>query len=594
MGAYAISFGVALASSLALTLLVRGGARKLKLVAKPRADRWHKKPTALYGGVGIFAAFLVSYLVRRPAHVPGDTLLVVCATGMFVLGLVDDAVQLKPYAKLVGQIIFATVFTMFGMRLRWLPSAPFDQMLTVFWLVGITNAVNLLDSLDGVAGGVATIASAFMIYFCHMAGQGSIATLSAAFCGATLGFLGFNFNPASIFMGDCGSLFLGFFLGGAAIVNNQFAMRRNVVTILTIPVLLLLLPIIDTTLVTVSRKLNGRPVSQGGRDHTAHRLVALGMSERAAALTLYGLAIVAGSVAILVRNVHWAIGAFVVPTFMMVLVFLVVFVGRARVYEPVDSEKDGRGRALIPTLADFTYKRRIFEVLNDLAVCVLAYYAAFLLRFDGQLLMPYYQQALAALPVVMITQLGAFLVFGLYRGLWRYTSMSDVSTLLKAVAGGWIASLVGVLFAFRYENMSRGMFVMDGVLLLGGIAGSRVFFRLLRTWIARFQPNPAAKRVIIYGAGDGGELLLRELQNNRELNLNPVGFVDDDPQKHGRMIHGVRVLGSLDRLGEFAGTEKVDEVVISTAKLNADRSALVTQVCQSAGLNCRRMRIALE
>jgi UDP-GlcNAc:undecaprenyl-phosphate GlcNAc-1-phosphate transferase len=401
-------------------------------------------------------------------------------------------------------------------------------------------------------------------------------------------------NPASIFMGDCGSLFLGFFLGGVALVNNQTGLRRNVIAVLTIPVLLLLIPIVDTTLVTLSRKLNGRRVSQGGRDHTSHRLVALGLSERAAALTLWTLAAASGGVAVLVRNLSWAVTALLVPVFALSLLFFLIFLGHVTVYAPVTEENAPSGRALLPTLADFTYKRRVFEVVHDLSVILLAYYAAFLLRFDGVFVQPYYQQFVLSLPIVIVTQIAAFLVLGLYRGLWRYTSMSDLSTLAKAVGGGWIASTVAVMFVFRFDGFSRGMFVMDFVLLLGAIAGTRISFRLLRTWIARFQQTDGGRRVLIYGAGDGGELLLRELQNNRELGLYPVGFVDDDPQKQGRVIHGVRVLGGLDQLGELAGAERVEEVVISTGKLAAERSAQVAQLCQSAGLPCRRMRIALE
>lgn len=594
MREYAFSFGAALAASLSLTAAVRAVARRLKLVAKPRADRWHKKPTALYGGVGIYLAFMIAYLLWRPAAAQGDAILVGCATGMFLLGLLDDAVQLKPYAKLVGQIVFATIFTMFGLRLHWLPSPVFDQALTIFWLVGITNAVNLLDSLDGVAGGIAAIAGAFLVYFCHAAGQPSAAALSAALCGAVIGFLVYNFNPASIFMGDCGSLFLGFFLGGVALVNNQAAMRRNVIAILTIPVLLLLIPIVDTTLVTISRKLHGRRVSQGGRDHTSHRLVALGMSERAAALTLWAMATISGGVAVLVRNLPWPVGAFLVPAFGLALVFAIVFVGKVRVYAPVDTALEARGRALLPTLADFSYKRRIFEVFSDLVVIVLAYYGAFLLRFDGALVAPHYGQFLKSLPLAVAGQLAGFLLLGLYRGLWRYTSISDLSTVVRAVLGGWIASVLVVMFALRLDGISRGMLVIDAVLLLLGIAGSRVSFRVLRSWIARFQPRPEARRVLIYGAGDAGELLLRELQNNMSLNLQPIGFVDDDPHKHGRVIHGLRVFGALDRLKEVAGREDVDEVVISTAKLAAERSAVIDQLCRDAGLGCRRLRIMLE
>jgi UDP-GlcNAc:undecaprenyl-phosphate GlcNAc-1-phosphate transferase len=591
---YAISFGVALVASLAATVAVRAGARRWKLVAKPRADRWHRRPTALFGGVAIYTAFAIAYFLRRPSDIHGNVLLFACASAMFLIGLVDDFVQLKPYAKLVGQIVVSTVYTMYGLRLHWLPSAPFDQALTIFWLVGITNAVNLLDNLDGLAGGVAAIASAYLVYFCHAGGHQSAAALAAAFSGAVIGFLVFNFNPASIFMGDCGSLFLGFFLGGVTLFNNQTGLRRNVVAVLTIPVLLLLIPIIDTSLVTFSRKLHGRRVSQGGRDHTSHRLVALGLSERSAALTLWAMAAASGAVAVLVRKMDWKVGAALVPAFGMALCFFVVFVGRVRVYEPVASAEEGRGRALLPTLADFGYKRRIFEVLNDLVIVVLAYYGSYLLRFDGNLVDPYYRQFVISLPVVIATEVAAFLVLGLYRGLWRYTSMSDLSTVMKAVFGAWVFSTMAVVFLLHFDGFSRGVFAMQAVLLLFGIAGSRVSFRLLRSWLVRFQQPQNGRRILIYGAGDGGELLLRELQNNRELGLLPVGFVDDDPHKQGRVIHGVRVLGTLDRFRDIVAAEKVEEVVVSTGKLAAERDAVLMQLCQTTGLGCRRMRIALE
>jgi len=590
---YALRFALAFGLAAPLTLAVRALARKFGFVAKPRADRWHRKPTALFGGVGIFLAFLVTYLVHRPAEVPGDALLVLCASGMFVVGLVDDLVTLKPYAKLVGQIVLSTALTFWGTRLHWLSSVALDQALTIFWLVGITNAINLLDNLDGLAGGVAVIASAFLVYFCHASGQDGAALLAAAFCGAVLGFLVFNVNPASIFMGDCGSLFLGFFLGGLATVTSAVGTRRNVLAVLWMPVLLLLIPIVDTTLVTISRRMAGRPVSQGGRDHTSHRLVALGLSERAAALVLWGLSVASGLLAVLVSKLDWPVTVFLLPAFGMGVLLFLVFVGKVKVYEPVEGEA-AADRALLPTLADFAYKRRVFEVLNDLAVIVLSYYGAFLMRFDGVLYQPYYWRFLASLPLMIAVQAGMLLVLGLYRGLWRYTSMSDLGTVLRAVGGAWVASIVALVLTFRLEGFSRGVLLMDAVLLLVGIGGSRIFFRFLRIYLGRFQKQTNGRKVLIYGAGDGGELLVRELLNNRELGLTPIGFLDDDPHKHGRMIHGLRVIGALDRLSELNGTEGVDEVVISTAKLDPERFAALTAISLSAGIRTRRMRIALE
>jgi UDP-GlcNAc:undecaprenyl-phosphate GlcNAc-1-phosphate transferase len=593
---YATSFGGAFVASFIATFLVRAAARRLGLVARPRADRWHRKPTALFGGVGIFAAFLLIFVLERPTDVGGDVLLVACSTGMFLLGLVDDFVQLKPYAKLVGQIIIATAFTMFGIRLHWLPSAVLDQAVTIFWLVGITNALNLLDNLDGLAGGVAAIAALYLVYLCHLAGEIEIAKVAAGFAGAIGGFLVFNFNPASIFMGDCGSLFLGFFLGGLVLVNSRKAVGGNIISVLAVPVLLLLIPIIDTTLVTLSRRLHGRRISQGGRDHTSHRLVALGLSERAAALTLWVFATASGAVALLVRQLPWMIGAFIVPVFAFVLLFFIIFVGKVRVYEPVAAEAEGNGRALLPTLADFSYKRRLFEVLSDLVVIVLADYGAYLLRFDGAVVAPFYQEFIKSLPLVIVVQLGVLLATGLYQGLWRYTSMDDLSRLARSASVAWIASTLATTFLFRLDGYSRGALVIDGVLLFIGLAGSRVSFRLLRSSVARFQTpvGGADKRILIYGAGDGGELLLRELQNNRELGLYPVGFIDDDPHKFGRIIHGVRVLGASEQLRALVGAQRVDEVVISTSKLAAARSTEISMLCRDAGVSCRKLRIALE
>ncbi|HEY2745683.1 MAG TPA: hypothetical protein VGL86_13705 [Polyangia bacterium] len=593
--AYATGFGIALAASLVLTLLVRVAARRFKLVAAPRPDRWHKKPTALYGGVAIFVGFLVTALwLRKVPYVAGSHLLLASAAGMFLVGLIDDVVHLKPYAKLVGQIFVCTAATMGGLRLHWVPSVVIDQALTIFWLVGITNAINLLDNLDGLAAGVAVIAALFLVYFCDAAGFAAPALLIAIFAGAVAGFLVFNFNPASIFMGDCGSLFIGFLLGAVTLISNSGGVRRNIIAILAIPVLLLLIPIVDTTLVTVSRRMAGRPVSQGGRDHTSHRLVALGLSERNAALTLWTVAALSGAVAVLVRNSSWMIGAFLVPAFFMGCLFFAVFVAGVTVYQPVADEREGSGRALLPTLADFTYKRRVFEVLCDVVVIVLAYYAAFLLRWDGELVRPYYTLFVMSLPLAIVSQLGAFLALGLYDGLWRYTSMNDLSRQLRAVSGAWVVSTLSIVFVFRLEHVSRSVLIVDGLLLTVGICGTRISFRLFRTWASRFQSPSGKKRVLIYGAGDGGELLLRELIRNAELGLFPVGFVDDDPQKQGRVIHGVRVLGGIDRLGELAGEQRVEEVVVSTTKLLAERGVLLDETCKSAGLRHRRMRIALE
>ena len=591
---YALYFAIALFASLALTFAARALARQLGWVAKPRADRWHRKPTALFGGVGIFAAFVVAYGIRRATGSPGGGLLVACSAGMFLLGLVDDKVQLKPYAKLIGQIVLATLFTTFGLRLHWLANPILDHGLTIFWLVGVTNALNLLDNIDGAAAGVAAIAGGYLIYFCHHAGQHESAILAACFVGGTLGVLVYNFNPASIFMGDCGSLFLGFFLAGLSLVNAEIGARRNMVAVLAIPVLLLLLPILDTTLVTIARRYHGRSISQGGRDHTSHRLVAIGLSERGATLTLWLIAAGSGAVAVVVSNISTLFSVALLGVFVYGLVFLMLFLGRVKVYEQVDSPDEAPGRALLPTLADFSYKRRVFETLNDLVLIILCYYGAFLLRFDGQVEGSFLPQFVRSLPTVIVSQLAVFLAMGLYRGVWRYTGMNDLGVIVRSVGGAVGLSTIAMLFLFRFENLSRAVMVIDGLLLLIGVSGTRLSFRLLRQWLVPNRPLDDARRVLVYGAGDGGELLVRELQRNPELRMAPVGFLDDDPQKVGRLIHGVPVLGAVDDLPRLLNDRGIQDVVLSTNKITAERRERIERTCQEQGLGCRRLRISFE
>jgi UDP-GlcNAc:undecaprenyl-phosphate GlcNAc-1-phosphate transferase len=396
-------------------------------------------------------------------------------------------------------------------------------------------------------------------------------------------------------MGDCGSLFLGFFLAGLSLAEAPVAgARKDVLAVVLLPVLLLLIPIADTTLVTVSRRYHGRRVSQGGRDHTSHRLVALGMSERSATLTIWLLAIVAGAVAVVVNHTSTMVAILLVATFALGLLFLMIFLGRVKVYEPVASEQEGKGRALIPTLADFTYKRRLFETLNDVVLIILCYYAAFLLRFeDDSTRALLFGPFLRSLPLILVVQLSVFLAMGLYKGVWRYTGMEDLIRIVQAVAVAVGLSTVGIVFLSRFEGFSRAVVVIDGVLLLLTVCGSRVSFRILRSWFFRRAPAQG-RRVLIYGAGDAGELLVREIENNPALALVPVGFVDDDPQKEGRMIHGVRVLGSFAEFPRIAEASQPEEVVVSSRNIGADRLGELERACRDGGIAFRRLKIAIE
>jgi UDP-GlcNAc:undecaprenyl-phosphate GlcNAc-1-phosphate transferase len=554
--------------------------------------------------VGIYLAFMLAYLIYRPYWVRGDLILVGCSTIVFLLGLVDDVVHLRPSSKLVGQIVAASALTAFTLRLGWTGNTVVDMALTIFWLVAITNALNLLDNIDGLAAGIACIAAGFLVYFYVRSGQFGEAYLAACLVGAGVGFLAYNFHPASIFMGDSGSHFLGFFLAGVTLLDRVYGSRKAV-SVLAVPVLLMLIPIVDTTLVTLSRKLERKPVSQGGKDHTSHRLVALGMSERAATLTLWGLGIVSGLIAVLVRGLPWSTALLVVAVFALAVVLIAIYLGRVRVHgaevqgtsgtEAPETEAQAATKAsgVVPVTADLLRRLRVFEVLNDLIIIFIAYFGAFLLRWEGTLLEPYYTMFLKSLPGVVGVQMAALLLLGLYRGVWRYTSIGDLLLIFKGVAAASAGSVMFVLLVFRFEDFSRAVFVLDALLLLVLLAGSRLSFRLIQTWLVK-KFRPPGRRTLIYGAGDAGELLLREILSNPRLELHPIAFLDDDPAKEGKEIQGLRILRPNGRLGEILSRYEAEDVVVSTARLSDERWEAIKEECSERSIRCRRMRILLE
>lgn len=379
------------AGSLVATFLTREVARYVGFVAKPRAERWHRAPTALAGGVGIFVAFAVASLVVGG---PARSLLLGAAT-MFALGFIDDVFQLKPYAKLVGQVIIAALTVFSGRVLPWTSILIVDQALGFFWIIGITNAINLLDNMDGLAGGIACIGATFQAMFFLLQHQLPQAACACALAGALLGFLVFNWKPASIFMGDSGALFLGYTLAVLATESN-YGRSRGLLATIAAPVLVMLVPIFDTTFVTLVRMMRGRPVSQGGRDHTSHRLVTLGLSEPTAVRTLLTLGILGGTIGVLgrldVKAGVW-IGA---PLLVVTLAFVGIHL--ARTDKPVE---DADRVNLLSSFAAFGYRRRIFEVMLDAVLAMVALGSAFLLRFDGDI-PPDIEQALARIFLVVV------------------------------------------------------------------------------------------------------------------------------------------------------------------------------------------------
>src|SRR5688500_13785584 len=585
-----VAVATAFALALILTPLVRAFARRVGMVAVPKIDRWHKKPTAMMGGIAIWLTVVICYFAFIPRTVYGAEILL-ASTFLFLVGLVDDVIHIKPYQKLIGQVLGSAFVVYYGLSLPWTGSVLLNMALAIFWLIGITNAINLLDNMDGLASGIAIIAAGFLALSFVNTGQFTEALVMLIFAGALLGVLVYNSNPASIFMGDCGSMFVGFFLASSALINVSGGRSRSLLPVLAVPILVLFIPIFDTTFVTVLRKLSDRSASVGGRDHTSHRLVALGMSERHAVLMLWGFAGLSGVLAILVQRARLDVSLAAIAAFTILLTLIGVYLAGVKVYDESEAEMALKEKPLYTFLVDVSYKRRIFEVLLDVVLVILSYWIAYAVKFPPT--SPAWNLFIRTLPVLVFMKMSVFLVMGVYRGLWRYTGMSDMVVFGKAVAVSSVASVLVVLFVFRFEGFSRTVFAIDAVLMFLLLAGSRMAFRLFRQVLPAVRTQDG-RRVLIYGAGDGGELLLRELRNNRELNLSPVGFLDDDPAKNGKVIHGLRVFGGNGDLASVCAQHNVHEVVISSLKMTDERIQEVVRSCADREIAVKRMRITIE
>jgi UDP-GlcNAc:undecaprenyl-phosphate GlcNAc-1-phosphate transferase len=295
-------FASALLLAIGGTPMARRAALRLGIIDRPDARKIHVNPIPLLGGVAIYGACIAALLLFGNRYRLNELVgILVGASLVSFLGLWDDRHSLSPFLKLAGQVMAASVLVLTGVRVGTFPWEVVNIFITLGWVVVITNAFNLLDNMDGLSGGIGAVASIFFLLLAAMNGQYLVGALSAALVGACLGFLVYNFNPASIFMGDAGSLFLGFMLAAVGI-KLRFPEGVEIVTWM-VPVLILGLPLFDTTLVTLSRLRRGlNPLTTPGKDHVSHRLVAMGYTRREAVLICYLICVGLGVVALFVTQ----------------------------------------------------------------------------------------------------------------------------------------------------------------------------------------------------------------------------------------------------------------------------------------------------
>ena len=295
-------FAGALVLTVGITPVARWLAPRVGVMDRPDGRKAHRYPVPRLGGVAIYlAVIIISIVLGEYRNFSQFGSILVGATGISFMGLVDDRWGLRPLVKILGQMLAALLLYASEIYVGTFHDPILNLVATVLWVGYITNAINLLDNMDGLAGGIAAIAATFFALMCFLSGQYLVGSLSIAVLGACLGFLFYNLNPANVFMGDSGALFLGFMLAAIGI-KLRFPDNVTFVTWM-VPVLVMGLPVFDTTLVVISRlKRRLNPATTPGRDHVSHRLVAAGMTQREAVLTLYVVSFVLGLTAIFVTQ----------------------------------------------------------------------------------------------------------------------------------------------------------------------------------------------------------------------------------------------------------------------------------------------------
>ncbi len=552
-----LAFVSALAMSYAGTRLLLRRPPARAFVDMPNERSSHETPKLRFGGIAIVGAFFVTFGVSCLVVPPLRAFLPLaggCAV-LFAAGILDDWRGLGVGAKLGAQVGAALIAIAAGNVLHraTLPVAGnvdfgwFAYPLTAIVFIASVNFYNFIDGIDGLAAGGGFIAGVFLALIASFVGQPAIAVIALIAAGGALGFLQFNFPPARLFMGDSGSTFFGYCFAYLAVAGNSGTPEIP----FFVSMLLVASLYVDAALTIVNRLARGEPVFQPHRMHYYQRLLQLGLNHKQVTLLEYLVMLLLGASALLYVRAGALFGPFVSIAWVTAFVLAIL---KIRALE--------RGNRL------FWERRALFVIATDLIAIAVAYLGAYFLRMNFEFTEAEGKAVLRAFPIVVIVRSACFFKYGLYRSMWRYTSVSDVIRVIKAVTAGSAIILAAVVLLYRFVAFPRTLFLIEYFMLILLVLGARFSTRLFHE-IGREPHGENARRLGIIGAGDDGERLAREI-GGRGPQQSVVCFIDDDPRKRGLLLHGIPVDGPGTDLPEICRRRRVDALVYAAGRSDED------------------------
>ena len=589
---FVIVFFAALALTLVLTPIVREINRRLGMVDKPDPRRINKVPIPRGGGaalfLGLFGSFFV-YVLATGSRWVGSGVgshslrFAALSTAVFLLGLADDKWNLPPKLKLFGQLaiaFFAWFWADLGFHTLW-PSIPpaIDCAITMFWIVGAVNAFNLIDGLDGLASGIALIAVLGMAGALAFSGRPDQTMFHLAFAGALIGFLRYNYNPASVFLGDSGSMLIGFLVATLPLATQA---ANSFLVSVGVPLLAMGVPIFDTALAILRRSIrhlifrrmatevadgDSDKVMTADHDHLHHRILrSVGLNQRKAAWTLYLLTL--GAVAVGLAGMALKSKSAGLWLFAFAAAAVIIFRDMARV------ELFDAGRLLSSYARDRStaMRRRWARLAVPLLVAfdLLALTGAFFVMLYAMKIPVTKTGIRIGLPIRISTVFAALVFFRTYVTVWSRATAANFVWLFLACAAGSLAGSIGIYYAPQIETPEIiGATLLYPLLCFVFLSTVRIFRPLVRGVFytldcSRLKARKDVSRILVYGAGLHYRSFRRELVRRTSANDRiVVGLLDDDILLRGQYIGGAKVLGTLMEAPEIVNRVNADAVVIA-------------------------------